>query len=260
MSRDQRLESEWLDIVVSVLEDRTATDLPAELIAHQLITTLGADGCAYTSYDGATGSQMWPPEFWGGPDDYDNAEVAARESTGIHPIVQYYRALADPQPGATQIADVPARFHQDWENRGMDAFYRTLGVPNHLSMPLLGDSPRAFVLGRADVYSAAEMTSARVVHRLLRSLNTHVVMLRSVTGQGSDHAGPQDEILTPRQRVVLGLVARGMTAGAAGRRLGISESTVHKHLQNAYRTLDVNERLSAVTRARQLGVLPPVDT
>jgi DNA-binding CsgD family transcriptional regulator len=260
VSREQRLESEWLDIVVSVLEDRAATDLPAELIGRALITSLSSDGCAYTSYDGATDSQMWPPEFWGGPDDYDNAEIAARESTRIHPIVQYYLAVPDPQPGPVQIADVPERFHRDWENRGMDAFYRTVGVPNHLSLPLLGDSPRAFVLGRADPYSPAEMTSARMVHRLLRGMNTHVAMLRSMTRREPGDSGPQDDVLTPRQRVVLGLVARGLTAGAVGRRLGISESTVHKHLQNAYRALDVNERLSAVTRARQLGVLPPVDT
>ena len=61
--------------------------------------------------------------------------------------------------------------------------------------------------------------------------------------------------LTARELAVLGLVARGLTAAAAARRLGVAEGTVHKHLQGAYRKLGVRDRLGAVLRAQQLGVL-----
>lgn len=40
------------------------------------------------------------------------------------------------------------------------------------------------------------------------------------------------------------------------RRLGISARTVHKHLQNLYRKLGTADRLGAVLRAQQAGLLP----
>ena len=61
--------------------------------------------------------------------------------------------------------------------------------------------------------------------------------------------------LTVRELTVLGLVAEGLTAAAAARRLAVAEGTVHKHLQNVYRKLGVRDRLGAVLRAQQLGVL-----
>ena len=61
--------------------------------------------------------------------------------------------------------------------------------------------------------------------------------------------------LTARELAVLGVLADGLPAGAIGRRLGISQRTVDKHLEHIYRKLDCNDRLVAVTVARQLGVL-----
>jgi DNA-binding NarL/FixJ family response regulator len=47
-----------------------------------------------------------------------------------------------------------------------------------------------------------------------------------------------------------------MTAEAIGRRLGISNRTVHKHTENLYRKLAATDRLMAVLRAQALGLLP----
>ena len=66
--------------------------------------------------------------------------------------------------------------------------------------------------------------------------------------------------LTVRELTVLGLVAEGLTAASAARRLAVAESTVHKHLQNVYRKLGVRDRLAAVLRAQHLGVLRPAAT
>jgi DNA-binding NarL/FixJ family response regulator len=62
--------------------------------------------------------------------------------------------------------------------------------------------------------------------------------------------------LTPREVAVLSLLADGMTAEAIGRRLGISNRTVHKHTENLYRKLSATDRLMAVLRAQSLGLLP----
>ena len=55
--------------------------------------------------------------------------------------------------------------------------------------------------------------------------------------------------LTARQWELLHLVAGGFTNSQIARRLGLSESTVRKHLENIYIRLRVSSRTAAVTRA-----------
>jgi DNA-binding CsgD family transcriptional regulator len=55
--------------------------------------------------------------------------------------------------------------------------------------------------------------------------------------------------LTPRHWELLDLVAAGHTNAQIGRRLGVSEGTVRKHLENIYTRLQVSSRTAAVTRA-----------
>ncbi|GAA4888903.1 helix-turn-helix transcriptional regulator [Actinomycetospora straminea] len=61
-------------------------------------------------------------------------------------------------------------------------------------------------------------------------------------------AGGAPVRLTPRERRVLALVARGATDRAIAHELGISRRTVGKHLENVYTTLGVHDRTSAAMR------------
>ena len=61
--------------------------------------------------------------------------------------------------------------------------------------------------------------------------------------------------LTPREAEILRLVAEGRTAASIGRRCGISELTVRKHLERVYRKLGRHDRLTAVERAREIGLI-----
>jgi DNA-binding NarL/FixJ family response regulator len=54
--------------------------------------------------------------------------------------------------------------------------------------------------------------------------------------------------LTRREREVLDLVAEGRTNVAIGHALEVSPRTVAKHLEHAYRKLEVNCRVQAVAR------------
>jgi DNA-binding NarL/FixJ family response regulator len=56
---------------------------------------------------------------------------------------------------------------------------------------------------------------------------------------------PTRRRLSPRESEVLDLVPRGLTDRAIGRELGISEATVHKHLEHVYRKLGVTNRVAA---------------
>ena len=58
--------------------------------------------------------------------------------------------------------------------------------------------------------------------------------------------GPQ---LTPRQRDCVALVAQGKSDWEVGQLLGISESTVHKHVEDAKRRFGVSTRIQLVVRS-----------
>jgi DNA-binding NarL/FixJ family response regulator len=68
---------------------------------------------------------------------------------------------------------------------------------------------------------------------------------------------PAVEPLSGREAEVLKLVARGQTNADIGRALFISEATVKTHLLRAFSKLGVSDRTAAVTRAIELGMLPP---
>ena len=69
------------------------------------------------------------------------------------------------------------------------------------------------------------------------------------------HGGKDAAVLTRRELYVLRYLAGGLTAETIARRLSISPATVRKHLQNLYAKLDTSDRLGAVLRGRDLGLL-----
>ena len=61
--------------------------------------------------------------------------------------------------------------------------------------------------------------------------------------------------LSERELEVLQRAALGLTIGQAARQLGISPKTVETHLTNVYRKLGVRNRVQAVARACELGLV-----
>lgn len=57
-------------------------------------------------------------------------------------------------------------------------------------------------------------------------------------------------VLTPREVELLDLLAAGLTPAQAARTVDISPRTVHKHLEHAYRKLDVTHAGAAIARMR----------
>jgi len=64
------------------------------------------------------------------------------------------------------------------------------------------------------------------------------------------------EPLSQRELEVLQLIALGKTNKEIAQQLFLSLGTVKAHTASIYRKLDVAHRTEAVTRARQLGILP----
>jgi DNA-binding NarL/FixJ family response regulator len=63
------------------------------------------------------------------------------------------------------------------------------------------------------------------------------------------------ENLTPRERDVLGLIAKGMSNKEIGSELFISDKTVKNHLSNIFEKLHINDRTSAAVMAVKKGLV-----
>ncbi len=82
-------------------------------------------------------------------------------------------------------------------------------------------------------------------------------MLRSILAQPDASWMPAVELpsLTPREADVLRLLARGLANKAIARSLEISPETVKEYMKELFRKLGVRDRLNAVRRAGELGLL-----
>jgi DNA-binding CsgD family transcriptional regulator len=63
------------------------------------------------------------------------------------------------------------------------------------------------------------------------------------------------QILTRREREILALVAEGYQSKEIARELGLAVWSVKGHLKRTYAKLQVDNRIRAVARARELGLL-----
>jgi DNA-binding CsgD family transcriptional regulator len=61
--------------------------------------------------------------------------------------------------------------------------------------------------------------------------------------------------LSPREREVLQMAARGIPSGEIAERLGLSPATVKSHFENAYLKLGARNRAAAVAKAMRLGLI-----
>jgi two-component system response regulator DevR len=65
----------------------------------------------------------------------------------------------------------------------------------------------------------------------------------------------QVQRLTPRERVVLRMVATGLPSRKIATQMGISYATVRTHIRSLGHKLDVHSKLEATVKARELGLV-----
>jgi LuxR family transcriptional regulator, maltose regulon positive regulatory protein len=133
-----------------------------------------------------------------------------------------------------------------------DCFQRC-GAPFEASLARLELATCLMALGRGE---AAEREAASVVEHLVE-LGAELDAGRARRILASARGGDETPLpqLTPREREVLGLLAGGLTNREIAERLVVSEHTVHRHVTNLLRKLELPSRTAAAAHAARAGLL-----
>jgi NarL family two-component system response regulator LiaR len=86
-----------------------------------------------------------------------------------------------------------------------------------------------------------------------------VVVIREVRRDGPFvlNAEKLKEVgLTPREHETLGLIAQGLSNREIGEKLFVSENTVKAHSSRVFEKMQVNRRVQAVQKGKDLGLIP----
>lgn len=199
------------------------------------------------------------------------------------PVRIHYLSQADPDGRPVRIGDISS----DRQFRNTSAWvdlYRPLDISRQLTIPTsfnVRTGPRdnasmvtggtAWSLNRnGPEFTDHDLATAKALQPLLQALEATAMSdpkRGRAKGSRMCSAGRETSLpergrptpprgqLTAREVEVLSLVARGLTAISIGYRLGISASTVRKHLEHIYEKTGQRDRLLAVTFAQRSGLL-----
>ncbi len=254
MSRTTTRSAAWLALVGDILQGRPdSREFPHAQVADLLLESFGAACCSLNAVDEAWVDHVvrgWPVGLL--PTTPPSGVVP---DATTHPLIRWYSVTGSPAPqtlGRVPRAVASADLVAEWS-----AFARPFGITHQLALPLrTGDGIEAYVVSRPDDdYDDADVELAGLVLPALTSLLAQHRALHGTPEESRGHG--RDLGLTERELAVLRLLGAGLTAVAIAHRLRTSPRTVHKHLEHLYRKLGVRDRLMAVQRARDAGLLAP---
>lgn len=236
-------EKEWLELLADLMASPLA-ELPVEPLARLLNRTFIGAACSFST----PRERIDPPALyvteWIVPGAGALSIKRVHGSVRPSPILQL--CLETSRVGVIQLTEPP-------EGSGPVGGVVSWSCRHQLGVPLSSHGYRAFVVGRDTEFTERQVDLARQIRRLIVGLDQQVRTFAADRAQCA--AEVSDTRITPRELAVLGELAGGVTAAVISRRLGISERTVHKHLEHIYDKLDVTDRLSAVLRARDAGLI-----
>jgi two-component system response regulator DevR len=129
----------------------------------------------------------------------------------------------------------------------------TSSADEWLILDSIKQGAKGFVLKDVDL---TELVRAiRAVHRGESAFDPRSAGVVVRWMRGSQRPGAAACDITPREREILGLLARGLSNVAIGQRLYISAATVKFHVGNVMQKLGVRRRAEAVYAASKLGLI-----
>jgi LuxR family maltose regulon positive regulatory protein len=178
------------------------------------------------------------------------AKAAAQRRTGsviqIRTLQALARSAGGDQPGAlTALAQA-----------------LTLAAPEGYQRVFIDEGPpmaallRELAGRRPERPAAADAVPRDYLARLADAFDQAGLPIRPPVRAGGLVVAGLVEPLTERELEVLGLLAAGAPNRAIARELVITLDTVKRHVSHLFSKLEVTNRTQAVTRARELGLLP----
>ena len=180
-----------------------------------------------------------------------------------HPMLLAYQA----RPGdmaPLRMSDLIAV--RKWQSHPVySEVYSSLGAVYQICVaivPYRGGAGAGWAFNRTGCdFTDNELELVARLQPVLTALNQASTWAFGATASGPGTAvASRDEAvtkagLTSREARVLELLAAGLTATAIGHACRISPRTVRKHLENIYRKFGCHDRLMAVRRAAELGLV-----
>lgn len=156
------------------------------------------------------------------------------------------------------ILDVCMPSEQSWE-RELERLYAVHGTLKQIlnicvvtSSTSARDMQLSFQLGVRGYFSKTSDLE-EVKTALQKVLVGQVYMPSSVWGISEKNNS--QILVTERQKQVLNLLALGKSNKQIAQQLGVSESTIKRHVYNMYKIMAVNNRVGAIDYARQQGLI-----
>jgi DNA-binding NarL/FixJ family response regulator len=164
------------------------------------------------------------------------------------------RACADLAEGALAAARGDHARARPLLEDAAGAFERS-GAPFEALQARLALATSLLALGRVNTAEREATVALNGLHRLGAEAEARRArrLLQLCAREGA--AGGPSLGLTPREREVLRLLADGLTNRQIAERLVVSEHTVHRHVTNLLRKLDLPSRTAAAAHALRAGLL-----
>ena len=106
-----------------------------------------------------------------------------------------------------------------------------------------------------DVDLTELIRAVRAVHRSESAFDSRTASVVVRWTRNKHDLGAPGQQITPREREILVLLARGLSNAAIGKRLYISGTTVKFHVGNVMRKLGASRRAEAVYEASKIGLI-----
>lgn len=248
--RDRRLDH-WVELAHNLVM-HPRPEFPHLMLRDELSATFDLN-CAWNwvNEDFTCGFELVEhPAGWPTPEEQ---ELWQGDVMAGHPVMQWY--LATGTTTAISVGRVPLSIGTRHSREMIVEMLGPVGLDQQLVIPYTAAGPqqRVFTLATTGAdFTDEQLALARQIQPLLLLLGRQDLIL-------ADHptcaAAVDDVGLTARERAVLSLLADGLTAAAIATRLGCSPGTVRKHLEHSYAKLEVHDRLLAVRKMEELGLL-----